>query len=115
MSNLLLGFPIYSDAGTLYTPTLSGGSWQATLPLVNLQNRYLAKVARSSTAAVADTLFEVDLKAARRIGCIAIPKHTLSQAATVRFRGASAPYIFDSLTVGDAAWTPTNTPTRAAP
>lgn len=97
MSNLLIGFPIYSDAGTLYTPTFSGGSWNSSLPLTNLQDRRLAKVARSTDATVASTLFEIDLKAARRIGCIALPKHTLSQAATVRFRGASSPWAFDAL------------------
>lgn len=94
MSNAVFGYPIYSDPTATFVPTFSGGSWSGTLPLTNLADRRLAKVARSSSAALADTRFAVDLKAARRVGVIAIPKSTLSTAAKVRVLGATE-MLFD--------------------
>ena len=114
MSNLALGYPIWTVANTIYAPSRSGGTWSATLPLTNLADRRMALVARSSAATLASTQFDTDLKTARRVGLISIPKHTISTAGKVRFRGFSTVPIFDSLTVGDAAWTATGTPTRTA-
>jgi len=114
MANCAFGWPIYSDASTTYTPTFSGGTWDATLTLANLADRRLALVARSSAATYASTQFDVDLKTARQVGLIAIPKHTISTAGSARFRGTNKTPIFDSLTVGDSAWTAIGTPTRTA-
>lgn len=115
-ANVLIAAPIYSDAftGNLYTPSLSGGSWEAGNPLTNLQSRKLHLVARSSGVTEAQTLFTADLGAARSIRCIALPKHTISSAGTVRARGFLSVPVLDSLTVGDAAWTANGTPTRTA-
>ena len=73
MSNLLLGWPIYSDAGELYTPTFDSGGWRDQLPRENLNNPELAYRARSLSAELVDTRCRVDLKADRQVGLIALP------------------------------------------
>jgi hypothetical protein len=115
-SNVLIAAPIFSDAftGNLYTPSITGGSWEAGNPLANLQDRRLHRIARSSGVTEAQTLFTADLGAARSVRCVALPKHTISTAGTVRARGFLSVPVLDSLTVGDAAWTATGTPTRSA-
>ncbi len=70
--------------------TLSGGSWLSTLPLANLQNRLIAKVARSSGTTTAATKFDMDLGRARRIGMLALIGHNLTVLAKVRVRGDDA-------------------------
>lgn len=70
--------------------TLSGGGWNASLPLANLQNRLIAKVARSSNATLAATKFDIDLGRARRIGMLALIGHNLTVVAKVRIRGDDA-------------------------
>jgi hypothetical protein len=104
-SNVLFGWPIYSDVGVLYTPTFAGGAWDANFPLTNLATRYLdgSSVARSSSAALKDTRFKADLKADRAIRVVAIPKHTLSSAAYVRVLGAPASMLFDYEAGDDAS------------
>jgi hypothetical protein len=96
MANCAIGYPNYVDANTTYTPTFSGGSWSASLPLTNLADRRLAKVSRSSDAALISTLFDVDLKRTLGISLFAIPKHTMSLTATVRIRGSSVEGDFSS-------------------
>jgi hypothetical protein len=109
--NCLFGYPIYSDVNATRTPTLGGGSWSASLPLINLQDRRLAKVARSTDAAALSTKFDCDLKAALPVGIIALPGHTISTAGMVRVRGFTASPIFDSATF-DGTWSQVGTPTR---
>lgn len=103
VSSVLFGDPIYSDVSGLYTPTFTGGigSWAAGLPLTNLQDRRLARVARSSDALAASTKFEINLGRAAAIRVIALPSHNLSSAATVRVRGgaSSGSYTYDSGTI----------------
>jgi len=96
MSNCIFGFPIYSDVGVTYTPTLSGGSWSASLPLTNLQDRRLSKVARSTNALAASTTFDVDLGVARAVRVVSLPKHTISSAGTIRVRGSNTAGVFTS-------------------
>lgn len=55
-----------------------------TLPLGNLQNRRLSRVARSSNALSASSTFDIDLGKARAIGVLALVVHNLSVSATVR-------------------------------
>jgi hypothetical protein len=65
--------------------TLAGGSWMTTLPLANLQNRLIAKVARSNGTTKAATQFDIDLGRARKIGVLALVGHNLTdQAGAVR-------------------------------
>lgn len=95
MGNAMLGFPNRIDLATL-----SGGTWSATLPLTNLQNRILGKVARSSAATLASTKFDIDLTASKTTKIVALVNHNMSLPATVRVRGSDdntfATSIYDS-------------------
>lgn len=98
------GSPIYSDVGATYTPALSGGSWVAALPLANLQERSLAKVARSTNVLAASTQCECDLGVARAVALVALPKHTISAAGQIRVRAYTGPggtgsLVYDSGTL----------------
>lgn len=84
-ANPVIGYPIHSDPSIVANPSLGSGSWQ--LPLTNLQDRRTYKVARSTTAALADTRLHVYLAQAMRVGVLAVPKHTLSATAKYRFVG----------------------------
>lgn len=79
MSNVLIAYQNQTDGGTL-----SGGSWLAALPLTNLQNRLVQRVARSSNTANASTKFEIDLGSAKAIGVVALVVHNVSVAGSVR-------------------------------
>lgn len=95
MSRVLFGWPAYSDIGPLYSPSINGGSWSGTLPLTNLQDRRLAKVARSSSAALADTRCRIDLKTDRFVALITVPRHSMSLAGKYRFLGVPSTLLFD--------------------
>lgn len=84
-SNFLLGTINRLDAATL-----SGGSWMSTLPLSNLQDRRLSRLARSTDLAAASTTLTLDLGQARSVGVLALVAHNLSVTATVRVLGADA-------------------------
>lgn len=88
---LLFGWPAYSDLGVSFSPALSGGSWLAALPLTNLQDRRLSRVARSTNALAASTTFDVDLGTARAVGVLAvlIPNLTKTPTPTIQWKGAS--------------------------
>lgn len=85
MANLLLSWQNRTDGGTL-----SGGSWLTTLPLANLQNRVVQKVARSSNANLTSTKFDINLGAAYPIGVIALVVHNISVIGKVRITGDDA-------------------------
>lgn len=104
MANCVFGWPIYSDVGVSYSPVITGGSWSSSLPLSNMQDRRLSKVARSADALAASTKFEIDLGVARAIRVLALPKHTISSAGTIRVRGSNtagnfAAPVYDTGTV----------------
>ena len=85
MSGVLLGYTNRID-----TSTLSGGSWVATLPLTNLKNRILGKVARSTDATNASTKFDINLTNANvPVRIVSLVNHNFTTAATYRIRGAS--------------------------
>lgn len=84
MANLILGFPNRIDSSTL-----SGGSWQASLPLNNLKDRRLSKVARSVDALVASTKFDIDLTTDRPVKMLVLVKNNLSLDATYRIYGSN--------------------------
>ena len=62
--------------------TLSGGSWQTTLPLSNLQQRPLQRVARSTDASGNSTQFVMDFGRARTVGLVALLNHNASVDAS---------------------------------
>jgi len=82
MSNMVIGWPIHSDDGTL-----AGGSWETALPVTNLQDERVAKVARSSDATTASTVIDVDLGSAQPIFVLALVGHNLSDSADIQVRG----------------------------
>lgn len=79
MGNCLISFPNRIDAATL-----TGGSWSASLPRANLADRQLSLVARSSTAAAADTKVLADLGSTYSLRGFALVNHNLTQAAQWR-------------------------------
>lgn len=92
---------------------VSGGSWQASLPLSNILNRQVQKVARSTNAAESSTAFVANLPAARSIDVVALIVHNLSTSARVRIRGiGSGGSLGQRLTspndFTNAAWTRQN-------
>ena len=95
MANLIIGYPNRIDSATL-----SGGSWEASLPLNNLKDRRLAKVARSVDALAASTKFDIDLTTDRAIKLICLVKNNLSLDATYRIYGSTvsnfATTVYDS-------------------
>lgn len=89
MSNCLLAWPDYTLSSASHTPTVTGGSWQSTLPLGNLLLAPLSRKARSTNATEAFTYFDIDLITARGILLIALLRHNCSAAATVRIKGST--------------------------
>jgi hypothetical protein len=67
--------------------SLSGGSWEATLPLTNLQDRKLSKVARSTDDANASTKLVADLGDDYYVRAVSLHKTNLSRAGRYRIRG----------------------------
>ena len=95
MANALLSWPNRIDE-----TALSGGSWSASLPLSNLRSRYLGITARSASALTSATQFRATLPVARPVHVVALCRHNLSLAATVRIRvysdAAATTLIHDS-------------------
>lgn len=85
MANILLAWRNRIDDATL-----SGGSWQATLPLNNLKARQIQKLARSTNALDTSTLFVADLTQGRSIGVLALAGHNISATGRVRVMGHTA-------------------------
>lgn len=84
MSNIIIAFPNRADEAAL-----SGGDWLTLLPLSNLQNRRLRKVARSAGADLVDTQFDIDLAVSRTMKVIALVGHNLSVDARYRITAAN--------------------------
>lgn len=81
MGNLFLGFKNRLDGATL-----TGGTWSASLPRANLQNRYLWKVARTTANSLT---LDIDFGAAKSVRAVAIMNHNLSSAATWTIYGGT--------------------------
>lgn len=76
-------FTLY-HSNTVETAALSGGSWQANLPLTNMLNPITTKRARSTNAQVSSTQFKVDLADSITARGIQIVATNLSSAALYR-------------------------------
>lgn len=90
MGNCILAFPNRVDS-SFYPVAFSGGAWAAAMPLENLRDPLLVRVARSASLDPADTWFDVDMGVARDIRVCAIPKGTVGRKGMVRLRGANTP------------------------
>lgn len=86
----ILSFPNHVDA-TFYPVAFSGGNWVPSLPLTNLRDPQLAKVARSVDATLAATQFDVDLGITRPIRLFAIPSHNITIEGRLRITGSDSP------------------------
>lgn len=109
MANIFLAWQNRADEGTL-----SGGTWLTSLPLTNMQNRQVQKVARSNGVTNAATQFAIDLGSARAIGVLGLVVHNMSVSAKVRITGAATTTAHTNLfttfesAFDNAAWTKTN-------
>lgn len=97
MANTLICFPNRADQATL-----SGGTWETTLPRANLQTRTLGKVARTTSDATSATQFDIDLGTERFIRCLALVNHNVSLAGLIRVRGSAVSNF--ATTVYDSGW-----------
>lgn len=105
--NIMLGFPNRIDMGTL-----GGGSWVSGLPLTNIQNRLLARVARSTNVEPESTQFDIDFGQPRRPNIFALINHNASLSATITIQSSNDNFatILDSHEgdiwsgVADADW-----------
>lgn len=96
MANCVFAFPVWNDPSVSYTPTYSGGSWEATLPLTNLSSRKLHKVARTTDDALASSRLHYDLGVSRDVRLWAIPKHNFSKTGGyVRILAETTSLLFD--------------------
>ncbi len=84
MANMILAFPNRIDDATL-----SGGSWNASLPITNIQNRKIGKVARTSGDASGNTIIIMDMGVDQFIKVVSIVNHNLSSIAEWRITGSS--------------------------
>jgi hypothetical protein len=84
--------------------TLSGATWSASLPLANLQNYKLSRVARSVAPNALKPTVLVDFGANRRLPVtgLAVPKHNLSRLARWRIRLGSDPAFPPTSTLYDS-------------
>lgn len=98
MANAIIAYGNLVDSATL-----SGGSWVSTLPLTNLQDRRLGKVARSDSTDTSDTQFDMDFGSTRLFRVIAIVNHNLGLTAQYRIRLSNSADF--SSTAADSGWT----------
>lgn len=86
MANCLFCYPDRTLGNSAVSTSLSGGSWSASLPLNNLKDPKVTKVARSASTAEAHTQFLIDLGTTRSVKLLALIYSTLSPLATVRYK-----------------------------
>jgi hypothetical protein len=97
MSNAILAYGNLIDAAAIY-----GGSWLPALPLANLQDRRLGKLARSTNATTGSTQFDLNLGATKLVRVVALVNHNLSVVAQYRVLCATDA-AFVSV-VADSGW-----------
>lgn len=96
MSNIILCWGNRADASTL-----SNGSWNSSLPLTNLKDPNVRKVARTLNAGPAATLFAADMGATYTLRGLALANTNLSSAATVQVKaGTAAPDSSNNFATG---------------
>lgn len=82
MANVAILWNKPTDAGSY-----SGGAWSGSLPLANLAEADVRRVARTTGVTASDTRFRVDLNAAMPVSIsdFVLLNHNMSTTATVRF------------------------------
>lgn len=84
MARLIILYENFADSGII-----SGGSWLSALPLTNLQDNDVQRVARSTNATAASTKFTANLGRERAVDGIAFGPHNMSPGSTWRARAYS--------------------------
>jgi len=74
----------YPDRALSATFSTAGTPWLTALPLDNLKNRLVSKLARSAGITTAHTQFDMTIPANKVVQMIAILKHNASAPATVK-------------------------------
>ncbi|MDQ0462640.1 hypothetical protein QO010_000388 [Caulobacter ginsengisoli] len=97
MAHAILAYGNLVDAASLY-----GGSWLTALPLNNLKDRRLGRLARSASTSLADTWFDADFGGTRRFRVVAVVNHNLSITARYRISLSLAPDF--TSTVATSGW-----------
>lgn len=77
------------------TSTLTGGSWASTLPITNLQTKILGQVARTTDAANASSIININIGSGKAIRVVSLVNHNISIAGTYRIRGGSTTSVLD--------------------
>lgn len=67
---------------------MSGGSWQASLPVTNVADRRITRSARSSSAAAANTVIDIDCGSAKSMRAFALINHNLQSTAQWRIKAS---------------------------
>jgi len=78
--------PLFSRSNWADAAVLSGGAWEAMLPLAHLQDRQVQRKARSVDADPSSTTFDVDLGSIEAASVVALAGHNLTQLAQWRVR-----------------------------
>lgn len=71
------------------TATLSDGSWSGSLPITNMQDRRIGKVARTTDATTASTKINISYPDVTRIKLACLANHNLSIDAEYRIRASN--------------------------
>jgi hypothetical protein len=99
MANAFAGFGNLADRAVF-----SGGSFQATLPITNLNLRQLGLVARTTDLAYASTVIEFDLTSLEQIRAVALVNHNLSFDAQYRLTIAETSDLLNPTHVSDVEY-----------
>lgn len=97
MARMMLGWNNLID-----TALLNDGNWSATLPLVNLQDRTIGRVARTTDLQLTSTQFKIDIGPGNAVRIVALAGHNFSSTALYRIL-ASNVSDFSSV-VTDSGW-----------
>lgn len=98
LATAVIGFPRWT-----HLATWSGGGWLAAYPSSNLGSLPLARVARSTSAATANTQVIVTLDKARPVRMLALVRHNISLSGRLRLRFYSD--AARTVLVHDTGWT----------
>lgn len=97
MATMLIAYRNHADAAVF-----SGGGWTAGLPAANLGDRQPSRVARSVSAAPADTVVDLDFGSAKPVRFAALVRHSLTQSG--RWRLTLAADAGFSTPLHDSGW-----------
>jgi hypothetical protein len=108
MANAMFCFPNWVDGSDLVTTYLSGGAWDATQNLDQLAQDNVNSTAISESAAIADTLGEIDLGGVRDCRAFVITNHNISNAGLIKISASDTP-AFSGCTIASNASTGAST------